>query len=184
MRGITRVFGVSLTWLTAYAKSVWQQAPDDLGARPSMLEIDSLEELEDFGIQMDEVWSFVATKINKVWIWLAYAPWKRQVIAFHLGRRDTASAKALWNQIVVEWQEHCCFDTDDWNAYKKVLPAERHYISKELTQHIERFNGTLRQRCSRVVRKTLSFSKKMENHYLALKYFFWQFNLEQSALHL
>ncbi len=45
-----------------------------------------------------------------------------------------ASAQALWGQIVAEWQNHCCFDTDDWKAYKKVLPNEQHYISKELTQ--------------------------------------------------
>ncbi|HTL89047.1 MAG TPA: IS1 family transposase, partial [Leptolyngbya sp.] len=32
------------------------------------------------------------------------------------------------------------------------------------TSYIERFNNTLRQRVSRLVRKTLSFSKSLENH--------------------
>ena len=34
----------------------------------------------------------------------------------------------------------------------------------ELSFYVERFNCTLRQRVSRLVRKTLSFSKKLENH--------------------
>jgi hypothetical protein len=32
------------------------------------------------------------------------------------------------------------------------------------TSYIERFNCTMRQRVSRLVRKTLSFSKKLEKH--------------------
>jgi insertion element IS1 protein InsB len=33
-----------------------------------------------------------------------------------------------------------------------------------MTNHVERFVNTLRPRCARVVRKTLSFSKCLENH--------------------
>ncbi len=39
------------------------------------------------------------------------------------------------------------------------------------TAHVERFFGTLGQRCARLVRKTLSFSRKMENHVGDLWYF-------------
>jgi insertion element IS1 protein InsB len=46
-----------------------------------------------------------------------------------------------------------------------------------LTAHVERFFGTLRQRCARLVRKTLSFSRKMENHVGALWYFIRCYNL-------
>lgn len=48
-----------------------------------------------------------------------------------------------------------------------VLPSKCHRaVGKESgeTNHIERYNNTLRQRCSRLVRKTLSFSKKLANH--------------------
>jgi insertion element IS1 protein InsB len=47
--------------------------------------------------------------------------------------------------------------------------------------HIERFNNTLRQRCSRFVRKTLSFSKKLANHISALWCFIHHYNAEQRA---
>ena len=48
-----------------------------------------------------------------------------------------------------------------------MLPSKRHRaFGKESgqTNHIERFNCTLGERISPLVRKTLSFSKKLENH--------------------
>jgi hypothetical protein len=49
------------------------------------------------------------------------------------------------------------------------------------TNHIERFNNTLRQRLSRLVRDTFSFSKKVENHIGAIKFFICHYNLEKAA---
>ncbi len=46
------------------------------------------------------------------------------------------------------------------------------------TNHIERFNLTLRQRVSRLVRKNLAFSKIQENHEGAIKYFICHYNFE------
>ncbi|WP_255354199.1 IS1 family transposase, partial [Candidatus Protochlamydia phocaeensis] len=44
--------------------------------------------------------------------------------------------------------------------------AQHRPVGKESgkTSYIERFNCTLRQRVARLVRKTLSFSKKLANH--------------------
>lgn len=44
------------------------------------------------------------------------------------------------------------------------------------TSLIERFNCTLRQRVSRLVRDTLSFSKKLDNHIGAIRYFIHSYN--------
>ncbi|WP_242471088.1 IS1 family transposase, partial [Thiocystis violacea] len=60
----------------------------------------------------------------------------------------------------------------------------RHYaVGKESgkTNHIERYNGTLRQRISRLVRKALSFSKKLQNHIGAIWYFVHHYNSTRSA---
>ncbi len=57
--------------------------------------------------------------------------------------------------------------TDFWEAYVTVIPCKRHEAvgqNSDLTTYIERLNNTLRQRISRLVRKTLSFSQKLENH--------------------
>ena len=57
--------------------------------------------------------------------------------------------------------------TDFWESYKTVIPSKRHRaVGKEngQTNQVERLNNTCRQRISRLVRESLSFSKKMENH--------------------
>jgi insertion element IS1 protein InsB len=69
--------------------------------------------------------------------------------------------------------------TDFWEAYEAVFPLKRHLpVGKETgkTRSIERFNCTLRQRISRLVRKTLSFSKKIENPVGAIWYFIHYYN--------
>jgi IS1 family transposase len=49
-----------------------------------------------------------------------------------------------------------------------------------MTNYIERFNNTMRQRISRLVRKTLSFSKKLCNHIGAIWYFIHEYNASLS----
>ena len=134
--------------------------------------------------EADEMWSFVQKKANKQWIWLAMDATTRQIIAFHVGDRSRESAKALWASIPEVYRDHAKFHTDQYEVYKGVIPAERHQaITKQArkTNHIERFNNTLPQRLSRLVRDTLSFSKKVENHIGAIKFFICHYNLEKAA---
>jgi insertion element IS1 protein InsB len=49
------------------------------------------------------------------------------------------------------------------------------------TNYIERFNTILRQCVSRLVRETLSFSKKLAHHIGAIKYFIGHHNLTRAA---
>ena len=46
------------------------------------------------------------------------------------------------------------------------------------TNHVERWNNTLRQRLARFVRKTLSFSKSDFYHELVLRLFIIRHNIE------
>jgi hypothetical protein len=61
--------------------------------------------------------------------------------------------------------------------------AQHKAITKQArnTDHIERFNHTLRQRVSRLVRDTLAFSKKLAKHIGAIKYFICHYNLTKAA---
>jgi len=66
-----------------------------------------------------------------------------------------------------------------WAAYEAVLPSKRHRaVGKEIgkTSYVERLNNTLKQRVSRLVRKTLSFSKSLENYIGAVWYFIHCYN--------
>jgi IS1 family transposase len=75
--------------------------------------------------------------------------------------------------------------TDFWQAYEKVIPSKRHKaVGKEtgLTNHVERLNNTFRQRISRLARKSLSFSKKLENHVGAIWYFIHDYNAQKTRV--
>jgi insertion element IS1 protein InsB len=54
-----------------------------------------------------------------------------------------------------------------------IPPAQHKAMTKKArkTNHVERFNNTLRQRRSRLVREALSYSKKLANHIGAIKFF-------------
>jgi insertion element IS1 protein InsB len=156
--------------------------PDHLHAqRPAQPTAVLLSRLE---AEADAMWSFVQKKANKQWIWIAMDAKTRPIIAFHVGDRSRDSAKALWAALPEIYRAQATFHTDQYEAYTGVIPAERHKaITKKArkTNHIERFNNTLRQRVSRLVRETLSFSKKLAHHIGAITYFLCHYNLTKAA---
>ena len=112
-------------------------------------------------LELDEVWSFVYVRINKVWLWTALCQRTRQIVAFANGNRDMDTCLKLWNQIPENYRQ-CHSFSDFWDAYAAIFPEEIHCsVGEETgeTAHMERWNNTLRQRVARFVRKTLSFSK-------------------------
>ena len=126
-------------------------------------------------VQIDEVWTFVKErKRRKKWLFYAYAPETGEVLAWSWGNRSQHTVKRLYRQL--EKLEIECFCTDDWPAFTKVLPQERHLIGKAFTKHIEGVNLCLRTRNRRIVRKTACFSKKEQNHYNAMKLIFYYRN--------
>ena len=103
----------------------------------------------------------------------------REILGCHVGDRSRSSATALWQSIPPVYRQCAKVYTDCWEAYETVIPSKRHFaVSKQsgLTSYIERLNNTLRQRVSRLVRKTLSFSKKLENHIGAIWLFIHEYN--------
>lgn len=179
LRGICRVTGVSLTWLLQFIATLYERLPDDLQAAPPAA--NRRVHLLRLAAEVDELWSFVGQQANKQWLWLAFDRATRQVIACYAGNRSRAAARQLWRRIPRAYREQATFYSDDWKAYQGVIPVAQHVIcGKEsgLTSGIERFNCTLRQRVSRLVRQTLSFSKKLENHIGAIKYFICHYNQE------
>ncbi len=128
--------------------------------------------------------SFVLKKANKQWIGIAMDATTRQVIAFHVGDRSRKSAKRLWAKIPDAYRLHATFYTEQYVVYEEVIPATQHRAISKLarkTNHIERFNNTLRQRVSRLVREALSFSKKLTNHIGAIKLFICHYNLTKAT---
>lgn len=125
------------------------------------------------------MWSFVGSKANKVWIWLAIDTSTREIVGVYVGNRSRQGAQGLWQSLPAVYRQCAVCYTDFWEAYEQVLPSKRHRaVGKDSgkTSYIERFNNTLRQRVGRLVRQTLSFSKKVTNHIGAVWYFVHHYN--------
>jgi len=173
MRGIKRVAKVSLQWLQSYVNGKSRRVERQVKVMP--------KKKVRLTIECDELWSFVGDKKRKVWIWLAIDRNTKEIVGVYVGSRDQESALALWQSLPPVYRQCAVCYTDFWQAYSCVLPKKRHKaVGKDSgqTNHIERFNCTLRQRISRLVRQTLSFSKKLENHIGAIWIFIHHYNSE------
>lgn len=97
----------------------------------------------------------------------------KKLSGFLLANADRVGAMGLWRSLPGVYRQYAVCYTDFGEAYEKVIPNSRHRAvgkSSGKTKGIERFNCTLRQRVSRQVRDTLSFSKKLDNHIGAIWY--------------
>ncbi len=180
LRGICRVLGISLCWMMNFIDKLYQQVPANLNFR-----IPDDADFEILCLEADELWSFVGKKENKRWIWLLIERTTYQIVAVYIGDRGEESAKALWQQVPLEVRKNALVLTDKWDAYAAAIPSEQHVACQKQsgqTSLIEGFNCVLRQRVSRLVRKTLSFSKNDVNHQGAIKYFLSNRNLERQKL--
>lgn len=130
-------------------------------------------------IECDEMWSFVERKSNKQWIWLAKNIETKEIVGVYVGSRDKEGAQGLWDSLPGVYRQCAVSYTDFWAAYEEIFPACRHIQVEKgsgKTNSIESFNCTMRQRVSRLVRKTLSFSKKLVNHIGAIWNFIHHYN--------
>ena len=182
LHGICRAVGVSIRWLMDFMITRFNVFPDHLHVQPVTSPRDVL--MGRLDVEADEMWSFVKQKANRQWVWIAKDQQTRQIIAFHIGDRSHDSAKQLWVNLPAAYREQATFYTDQYEVYNGVIPAAQHKaITKKArkTNHIERFNNTLQQRVSRLVRDTLAFSKKLANHIGVIKYFICHYNLTRAA---
>jgi IS1 family transposase len=171
LAGIARAVGVSERWLQTYVNKKYADQPRQVQVRS--------KPKGRLTVECDELWSFVGNKNQKQWVWLALDRETREIIGVAVGARDEATAQQLWESLPAVYRQCAVCYSDFWDAYACVLPSKRHRpVGKESgqTSHIERLNTTLRQRISRLVRKTLSFSKKVENHIGAIWYFVHHYN--------
>ena len=137
---------------------------------------------EDDVLELDELWSYVGSKKNAVWLWVALCRRTRQVVAWHHGSRSLSCCRALWHKIPPAYKQGLIF-TDFWSAYQsayqEVVPDKQHRACAKQegqTNHVERFNLTLRQRVGRLTRKTLAFSKSHIMHLIHIRLFFLHYN--------
>ncbi len=90
-----------------------------------------------------------------------------RTIAWVIGDRDASTFRRLYKKL--EQLKDCVFYTDDWEAFKKVLPPERHIIEKRGTVTIERDNCNTRHHLGRMTPRRKVVSKKKEMVHALMK---------------
>ena len=179
LAGIARSLQISESWLQQSVNADYATIPQSVQVTP--------KPRRRLTVQMDELWSFVEDKGNEQWVWLALDVETREIVGCYIGDRSGESAQALGRSLPAVYRQCAVCCSDFWVSYPVALPSKRQMpsatlreraVGKEsgLTSYIERFNNPLRQRVSRLVRKTLSFSKKLENHIQAIWNFIHHYN--------
>jgi len=173
LRGVARVFKVSLQTVLLVVKLTAQRLP----AFRDSVQVAHKKDI----IEFDEVWSYVHDKQQQRWLWTAISRRTRQIIAWSLGDHSRETFKQLLRKMPDEYRR-CVSYSAAWRAYDLLLKSSARHekVGKESgqTNHMERWNNTLRQRLSRYVRKALSFSKTDMFHQLTTKLFIWHYNME------
>ena len=107
-----------------------------------------------YTLEIDEFWTYVGNKKNKVWLIYAYHRETGEIVAYVWGKRNSKTAAKLRVRLK---ELNVSFDTvytDDWYSFKAVFCADNHVVGKENTVGIEGNNCRLRHRIRRAFRKT------------------------------
>ena len=127
-------------------------------------------------LEVDEFWTYVGEKKNKIWLIYAYHRETGEIVAFVWGKRNTKTAIKLRTKLK---ELNVSFDaiyTDNWDSFKAAFCDDNHIVGKENTVGIEGNNCRLRHRIRRAFRKTCCFSKKLFNHFRAFELAFFYIN--------
>jgi insertion element IS1 protein InsB len=124
--------------------------------------LDNLEVEIRLDAEMDEFWSFVQNKSNQRWTWYAIERNCGCILAWHNGKRQDKDFPELWK--LLEPFPISVYHTDNWGAYSRYIPPEKHQIGKDKTWKIERKNLNFRTHIKRLNRKTICFSKNEQIH--------------------
>jgi len=150
MNSIAKLIGVSpntiMLWVREYGKRELEDKPP-----PSHSRVE---------IEVDEMWHFLQSKANKLWIWKAYCRTSNRLIDWVCGKRDKATFMQLYERLK-EWRVDLIF-ADHWEVYKQCIPEEILVQSKTQTVAIERNNFRQRHWLARFKRKTCVVSKSLE----------------------
>ena len=130
-------------------------------------------------LELDEQWSFVGSKSNQRWLWLAISHYTIEVLAYTFGSRTNAAFQEL-KRLLTPFHITKYF-IDGLLAYQRLLPHEKHAEGKRNTQKIERKFLTFRTRIKRLARRTICFSKSEWMHDIVIGLFINRFEFKRNV---
>ena len=112
--------------------------------------------------EVDEMWSFVQSNAQQRWLWHAIDHLTGVVLAYAFGTRADEVFLQLQQLLKPFGVAH--FSTEAAGVYDRHLPPTTPTVGKLHPQQIERKHLTLRTRITRLMRKTICFSKSIFMH--------------------
>ncbi len=140
-------------------------------AAPKSIEVsrnktNSNEDVEINEAEMDEMWSFVGKKTEQEWLWWAIDHNTGEPLAYCFGNREYKNLTKL-KELLKPFKINIVYSDNNF-AYKKHIRKSKVITGKKNTQRIERKHLSLRTFCSRLVRKTIRFSKSKIMHEIVI----------------
>ncbi|MDD9953192.1 MAG: IS1 family transposase [Candidatus Woesearchaeota archaeon] len=128
-------------------------------------------------VEYDELWTYVGSKQQRVWLWIALCRRTTQVVAYHLGDRTHDAFNTFYHSVPPAYAG-CRSHSDGFTTYKQISKYYHTCKKKKSgrTARVEGFNNKLRQRLSRLTRKTCSFSKNLTMHEIVIRLFLQEHN--------
>jgi IS1 family transposase/transposase-like protein len=162
IRDISVVLKISITKVLKTLKSTAYEI------KPAFSHYDCLE--------IDEFWTYVGKKQNKVWLIYAYHRESGEIVAYVWGKRDIKTAQKLRERIQWLGISYDRIAMDGWDSFLATFGEGSHEVGKKHTVGIEGNNCRLRHRIRRVFRRTCCFSKSLFNHWKAFAMTFFYIN--------
>ena len=159
LRGIARILKIGLSTVMQKIRLIASRL-----TRP-------IQKVSGHVYEIDELWTFVGSKLNETWLMYGWDRTTKQVVNFKIGSRTRENLKEITETVIGLNPGKIC--TDGLKAYPGLIPRTIHKTNPMATRHIERFNLNLRTHLKRLSRKTICFSKSEEMLEACLKIYFW-----------
>ena len=110
-------------------------------------------------LEVDEFWTYVGKKSNKVWLLYAYYRESGEIVSYVWGKRNLKTARKLRKKLSdmgITFDSIC---TDEWQSFISAFSTDNHTVGKAHTVGIEGNNCRLRRRIRRTFKKLVVFLK-------------------------
>ena len=143
-----------------------------------MDELRSADEIEV--IEIDGMHTYIGSKKNYCWIWIAVDRNGLMFVNCEVGTRGTETGEKLWEEIKDKVKGKAC--TDYWKAYEIFIPKEKHIQSKKETYTVEGYNSLFRHFLARLRRRTKCYTKAKYMLIYSVKLLMFQWNNDLDIL--
>jgi IS1 family transposase len=85
-------------------------------------------------LEVDEFWTYVGEKKNKVWLIYAYDRESGEIVSFVWAKRDLKTARKLRKKLIAAGICYNQICTDNWESFNIAFQSDNHVIGKNILQ--------------------------------------------------